>query len=156
MKRGDKVNELEKALAFIKDKNNSLIEISRKHDIPYQTLRNWRSNPDKLSKSSWERVHLLAALYDKKEKSKMKKIEFWDNEDGTFDVRIVKDQYDWVKCGVLEFDKEQDAWVLWTGISYSDEDSGLSKESDNGETYEESLEETKQEVVDDLNAYFLN
>lgn len=42
----------------------------------------------------------------------MKKIKFWDNEDGTFDVRIVKDQYDWAKYGVLEFDKEQDAWVL--------------------------------------------
>lgn len=85
----------------------------------------------------------------------MKKIEFWDNEDGTFDVRIVKGQYDWTKYGVLEFDKEQDAWVLWTGTSFSDEESGLDKQSDEGETYEKDLAETKQEVTDDIKDYFL-
>ena len=67
-KRGDKVNDLEKAIAFIEDKNNSLLEVSKKHDIPYQTLRNWRSNPKQLRKSSWQRVHLLATLYDEQQK----------------------------------------------------------------------------------------
>lgn len=68
MKRGNYMNELEKAIYFLTDKNISLIDISKKYGIPYQTLRNLRSNPQKIKKASWSRVHLLAKLYDEQEK----------------------------------------------------------------------------------------
>lgn len=61
-----KMNDCEKAKAVISDRNVSLIEISRKYKIPYQTLKNWRANPDKLKKAHWERVFLLANLYHKR------------------------------------------------------------------------------------------
>lgn len=57
------MNDFEKAKAFLADRNVKLIEISKKYKIPYQTLKNWSSDPDKLKKASWERVHLLADLY---------------------------------------------------------------------------------------------
>ncbi|MEK3530270.1 hypothetical protein AAA431_10985 [Lactobacillus crispatus] len=60
-----KMNDFEKAKAVIIDKNNSLIDISKKYSIPYQTLKNWRANPESLKKAAWERVHLLAVIYDK-------------------------------------------------------------------------------------------
>lgn len=59
------MNDLEKAKLLIEDKNNSLIDISRKYDIPVQTLRNMRHDPSKMKKMSWERIHLLAKIYDK-------------------------------------------------------------------------------------------
>ena len=58
------MNDFEKAKEFLINKNIKLIKLSKKYKIPYQTLKNWRSNPDKLKKASWERVYLLANLYD--------------------------------------------------------------------------------------------
>lgn len=80
----------------------------------------------------------------------MKKVEFVKNAEA-YDVRIVnpENKYDWEKYGELVFDDDQEAWVLWTGTSYSDGE--LANTSDDGVTYEESLEETKQEIVDELN-----
>lgn len=63
------MNDLEKATALIVDKNNSLIEISRSYNIPVQTLRNLRYDTSKIRKMSWERVHLLAQVYDTKQKA---------------------------------------------------------------------------------------
>ena len=70
----------------------------------------------------------------------MKKVEFVKNDEA-YDVRIVnpENQYDWQKYVELVFDDEQDAWVLWP------------ETLDDGVTYEESLEETKQEIIDELN-----
>lgn len=80
----------------------------------------------------------------------MKKVEFVKNDEA-YDVRIInpENKYDWEKYGELVFDDDQEAWVLWTGTSYSD--GKLAHTSDDGVTYEESLEETKQEIVDELN-----
>lgn len=80
----------------------------------------------------------------------MKKVEFVKNDEA-YDVRIInpENKYDWEKYGELVFDDDQEAWVLWTGTSYSDGE--LANTSDDGVTYEESLEETKQEIVDELN-----
>lgn len=80
----------------------------------------------------------------------MKKVEFVKNDEA-YDVRIInpENKYDWEKYGELVFDDDQEAWVLWTGTSYSDGE--LAHTSDDGVTYEESLEETKQEIVDELN-----
>lgn len=80
----------------------------------------------------------------------MRKVEFVKNDEA-YDVRIVnpENKYDWEKYGELVFDDDQEAWVLWTGTSYSDGE--LANTSDDGVTYEESLEETKQEIVDELN-----
>lgn len=59
------MNDFEKAKVFITNRNHKLIDISQEYDIPYQTLKNWRANPEKMRKSAWERVHLLAKIYDK-------------------------------------------------------------------------------------------
>lgn len=80
----------------------------------------------------------------------MKKVEFVKNNEA-YDVRIInpENKYDWEKYGELVFDDDQEAWVLWTGTSYSDGE--MANTSNDGVTYEESLEETKQEIVDELN-----
>lgn len=80
----------------------------------------------------------------------MKKVEFVKNDEA-YDVRIInpENKYDWEKYGELVFDDDQEAWVLWTGTSYSDGE--MANTSDDGVTYEENLEETKQEIVDELN-----
>lgn len=64
------LNEYQKAKTFIVNKNNSLIETSRKYKIPYQTLKQYRGNPEKLKKANWQRVHLLSTLYDQREAKK--------------------------------------------------------------------------------------
>ena len=80
----------------------------------------------------------------------MKKVEFVKNDEA-YDVRIInpENKYDWEKYGELVFDDDQEAWVLWTGTTYSDGE--LANTSDDGVTYEESLEDSKQEIVDELN-----
>lgn len=82
----------------------------------------------------------------------MKMVEFFDNEDGTYDVRTIsldpESKDDWAQYGVLKFDKDQNAWVLWTGTSYSE--GKMAKQSDEGVTYEESLKDTEQEIKDEL------
>lgn len=80
----------------------------------------------------------------------MKKVEFVKNDEA-YDVRIInpENKYDWEKYGELVFDDDQEAWVLWTGTSYSDGE--MANTSDDGVTYEESLKETKQEIIDELN-----
>lgn len=68
----------------------------------------------------------------------MEKLEFVGNGINRYDVRVVstKNKYDWQKCGELRFDKNQDAWVFDYG--------------EDGVTYEESLEETKQELQNEF------
>ena len=44
------MNDLEKAKLLIENKNNSLVDISRKYNIPVQTLRNLRHDPSKMKK----------------------------------------------------------------------------------------------------------
>ena len=80
----------------------------------------------------------------------MKKVEFVKNDEA-YDVRIInpENKYDWEKYCELVFDDDQEAWVLWTGTTYSDGE--LANTSDDGVTYEESLEDSKQEIVDELN-----
>lgn len=68
----------------------------------------------------------------------MKKLEFVEDGKDRYDVRVVntEDKSDWQKCGELRFDEDQDAWVFDCG--------------EDGITYEESLEETKQELQDEF------
>lgn len=47
--------------------------------------------------------------------------------------------------------KHINAWVLWTGNGYSDEESGLSMDSNDGVAYFEDLDETKDQIQDELN-----
>ncbi|WP_242363771.1 hypothetical protein [Limosilactobacillus antri] len=60
------MDDFEKAKAFICDKNNGLSATSRKLGIPRPTLKRYRSDPETMKNAAWERVHELAALYDKK------------------------------------------------------------------------------------------
>lgn len=65
------MDEITKAKKFILDKNNSLIELSKKYDIPYSTLRTLRVKPEnlenRLQNMAYKRVHLFATLYDKQQ-----------------------------------------------------------------------------------------
>ena len=61
------MNEFEKAKAYIIDKNNNLPKASKELDIPLQTLKGYRMNPDKLKTAAWERVHSLAEAYKREQ-----------------------------------------------------------------------------------------
>lgn len=67
--RDERGSELDRAKSLIKDKNNSLPEISKITKIPVQSLRNYRGNIYKLDKASWKRINRLAQLYDIEEVS---------------------------------------------------------------------------------------
>ena len=59
---------------------------------------------------------------------KMIEIKFIENDENTYDVKLNDKNY-----GSLEWDLDQNAWVLWFWGCYGDE----------GVTYFEDLEETK-------------
>lgn len=63
--RSDNMTELEKARYILLDRNNNLSKLGKELDIPVQTLRNMRSNPDMMKNTSWTRIHQLAQAYDK-------------------------------------------------------------------------------------------
>lgn len=62
--RDSRGSGLDRARAIIVSTSNDLQEISNKTGIPYQSLKNLRSNPEKISKMSWERTNKLSQLYD--------------------------------------------------------------------------------------------
>ena len=81
---------------------------------------------------------------------------FDDNSDKTYTVTVATNlsgyrEYDF---GLLDWDEAQNVYVLWTGASYSSEESGLAKNSDEGVGYYDNLQETedtiKDEIVDSL------
>lgn len=65
----------------------------------------------------------------------MTKIKFIEKDENTYDVELNGEAY-----GSLEFDSDQNAWVLWLWGCYGDE----------GVTYFEDLEETKNCIVDEI------
>lgn len=66
--------QLERAKAVIADKNTNLTKLSKKTNIPYQSLVNYRSDISKLDKASWQRINVLSQVYDILEKSDDEKI----------------------------------------------------------------------------------
>ena len=81
---------------------------------------------------------------------------FDDNSDETYTVTVTTNlsgscEYDF---GLIDWDEVQNVYVLWTGASYSSEESGLAKNSDEGVSYYDNLQETedaiKNEIVDSL------
>ena len=60
------MTELDKAQAYICDKNTNLAKLSRDSGIPLPTLKAYRSTPDRLETTAWNRVHDLAGRYDRK------------------------------------------------------------------------------------------
>lgn len=70
----------------------------------------------------------------------MLNLHFYKNNENSYDVQnyLDKEGYDYKLLGRLEYDPSQDAWVFWGAGS------------DDGVTYEESLEDTKEELEDDL------
>lgn len=68
--RDERGSELDRAKALLLNKNNSLAEINKRTKIPYQSLRNYRVNIDKLKDASWKRVNVLSQLYNIYEISK--------------------------------------------------------------------------------------
>ena len=62
--RDERGTDLEKAQAFVNDRNNKLTKVSEKLGIPVRTLKEYRAHPEKLRVASWERVATLAHLYD--------------------------------------------------------------------------------------------
>ena len=62
--RDERGTDLEKAQAFVNDRNNKLTKVSEKLGIPVRTLKEYRAHPEKLRVASWERVATLARLYE--------------------------------------------------------------------------------------------
>lgn len=62
--RDSRGNELDKAKQAIANRNMKLTDISKALEIPHQSLKNYRQDPDKLDKASWERVNKLSQLAD--------------------------------------------------------------------------------------------
>lgn len=91
--------------------------------------------------SDWDNVTTISHIID---------VSFEKDGDNKYLVNAKDSNGVEFNYGVLLFDKDQEAWVLWTGMGYSEADTSLSDDSDDGVTYEESLEETKQEIIDDL------
>lgn len=58
------MDNLQKAKALLTDRNINLTEIAKNSDIPYESLKALRYNPDKIKKASWERVNKLASIYN--------------------------------------------------------------------------------------------
>lgn len=77
---------------------------------------------------------------------------FDDNLDDTYTVRMATNfsGYREYVLGVIEWDDIQGVYVLWTGASYSDSDSGLQNSSDEGASYSDSLQETEDDIKDDV------
>lgn len=63
--QADRMTELEKAQYLINDRNVSLAALSRRTDVPEQTLRNMRQHQDKMKNTGWQRIHILSNAYDK-------------------------------------------------------------------------------------------
>lgn len=62
--RDERGTDLEKAQAFVNDRNNKLTKVSEKLGIPVRTLKEYRAHPEKLRVASWERVATLARFHD--------------------------------------------------------------------------------------------
>lgn len=79
----------------------------------------------------------------KKEDTKMKKVEFSKNDNHNYDVFVEGSRY-----GRLAFDKEHDAWDLWTIDGSTDV------------LYFEDLKETQATIIEEMNNFedenFLN
>ena len=63
------MDNLQKAKALLTDRNINLTEIAKNSDIPYESLKVLRYNPDKIKKASWERVNKLASIYNTRSNS---------------------------------------------------------------------------------------
>lgn len=62
--RDERGSEFEKAEKLITDKNVDLSAVSRRLNIPYQTLRDYRQDFSKLNKARWEHINKLSQLAD--------------------------------------------------------------------------------------------
>ena len=84
----------------------------------------------------------------------MRKVYLYKNDDKSYDVRTyTNDKDDWSKYGELNFDDDSQTWVLWPGTSFSDDESGLANNSDEGTDYEtddlqEATEQLEEEIQD--------
>lgn len=83
---------------------------------------------------------------------------FDDNLDDTYTVRITTNFSGFCEyvLGVLEWDEMQEVYVLWTGTSYSDSDSGLQSSNDVGVSYYDNLQETEDDIRDETIEDFIN
>ena len=77
---------------------------------------------------------------------------FDDNSDGTYTVTVATNlsEYREYDFGLLDWDEAQNVYVLWTGASYSSEESGLAKNSDEGVSYYDNLQETEDAIKDEI------
>ena len=83
---------------------------------------------------------------------------FDDNSDETYTVTVTTNlsgscEYDF---GLIDWDEVQNVYVLWTGASYSSEESGLAKNSDEGVSYYDNLQETEDAIKDEITDSLIN
>lgn len=58
------MNDLEKAQSLLIDRLIPLNRVAEKSKLSYNMIRQYSSNPEKLKKASWVKVHTLALIYD--------------------------------------------------------------------------------------------
>jgi 2-iminoacetate synthase ThiH len=58
-------NDFEKAQALLANRSFKLKYISESAEIPYDTVRAYSCDPQKMKTAAWKRVHKLAQIYDR-------------------------------------------------------------------------------------------
>lgn len=131
------LEELSEADRLINDGQVELTDIARQVHISRSTITKYKADYRLLSKARYETIIRLAKIYNDhklKGATMMKRVEFEDDDDK------INVYLDGENVGYLEFDPEQDAWVYWFTSIFGDD----------GTTYFKDLNETKDEVIGDL------
>lgn len=100
----------------------------------------------------------IVEYFNRQKEFKYVDFTFDDNLDDTYTVRITTNFSGFREyvLGVIEWNEIQRVYVLWTGTSYSDSDSGLQNSSDIGVSYYDSLQETEADIKDEIINDFIN
>lgn len=124
------------------------------NDDYFRTITNKAINDTKTTlKNDIEIANKIINYYfTSKEDFKYIDVIFEDNYDDSYTVRIVTNFDGYRECvlGLIDWDDVQGVYVLWTGASYSDSDSGLQDSSDEGVSYSDNLQETEDDIKDEL------
>lgn len=123
------------------------------NDDYFRMITNKAINTKTTLKNDIEIANKIVNYYfTSKEDFKYIDVIFEDNCDDSYTVRIVTNFGGYRECvvGLIDWDDVQGVYVLWTGASYSDSDSGLQDSSDEGVSYSDNLQETEDDIKDEL------
>lgn len=132
---------------------NLSTDVRLSNDDYFRMITNEAINTKTTLKNDIEIAKKIVNYYlTSKEDFKYIDVIFEDNYDDSYTVRIVTNFGGYRECvvGLIDWDDVQGVYVLWTGASYSDSDSGLQDSSDEGVSYSDNLQETEDDIKDEL------